>query len=245
MYPEEPNFRLPPEFQGFNPRAAMRNYERNLPHWRQPGATYFLTFRLNDSVPLAVTEEVRREREAWQHRLQLEREQHDGDVTEDSWELYQAFLVRTWRRLEHVMDSGHGSCLLRDPRIREVVSSALTYFHQDRADTHGYVVMPNHVHVLVRPLGEWQPEQLLHSWKSYTAHEINKRFGHAESLWQEDTWNRIVRDDEHWHRVMRYQWRNPRHARLLQGQSTVWVWDQLIDTSCSRLREDGFDEEPW
>ena len=39
----------------------MRVYERNLPHWRQEGGTYFVTFRLADSLPASVAEDVLRE----------------------------------------------------------------------------------------------------------------------------------------------------------------------------------------
>lgn len=245
MHPLEEHFRLPTSFRGFNPRAATRIYHRNLPHWRQPGATYFLTFRLGDSVPQDVLDEVQRERVAWHRRLDEERAKHGDNLPEEILEDYEAFLLRVYRRLEKAMDAGHGSCLLRDSKTREMVSNALLFFHQQRCETQGFVIMPNHVHLCVRPLGEWQPEQLLHSWKSFTTHEINKRLGREGSLWQEDTWDRIVRDDAHWFRVMRYIMRNPGNAKLLHEQSTVWVWNEMLDVNAFVVREDAPDEEPW
>ena len=245
MHALEEHLRLPMNFRGFNSHAAMRIYQRNLPHWRQPGATYFITFRLGDSVPADVLDEVQRERDTWHRRLAEERAKHGDPIPEEILEDYQAFLVRTCRRLEKVMDTGHGSCLLRDPKTRAVVSDALLFFHKERCEMHGFVVMPNHVHLAVQPLGDWQPEQLLHSWKSYTANQINQLAGRAGSLWQEDTWDRIVRDDAHWFRVMRYIMRNPGIAKLLDGESTVWVSNEVLDVNAFAVHEDAPDDEPW
>jgi putative transposase len=167
MHPLEPQLRLPATFRRFNPRAAMRVYQRNLPHWRQPGATYFLTFRLGDSLPTEVVDEVRRERASWRQQLEKARAKHGGDVPEDLMDEYQAFLLRTYRRMEKVMDAGHGACMLRDASIRKIVNDALLYFHNQRYEMHSFVVMPNHVHVCVRPLEEWQPEELLKTWKGF------------------------------------------------------------------------------
>ncbi len=44
------NLPLPPGFQGLHPDKTVKMYERHLPHWRQDGATYFVTFRLGDSL---------------------------------------------------------------------------------------------------------------------------------------------------------------------------------------------------
>ena len=237
-------FKLPPDFAPFNPRRAFRNYERNLPHWRQPGATYFLTFRLQDSLPQSVINELEVEREIWRCRIAAELARNDGKLCAQTDEDYEAFLVRRCRRIESVMDEGHGDCLLKQSLHREVVEKALLHFHDKRCDMHSFVVMPNHVHVAVRPLGEWHPEQLLHSWKRFTAREINAQRGQTGQLWQEDTWNRVVRNEEHWLRVMRYIVRNPVKAKLWNGESTVWVNPHVVGDD-ARLRENAFEEEPW
>ncbi len=194
--------KLPDDLQGFDPEGAFRNYERNLPHWRQPGASYFLTFRLHDSLPQAVVEEMRAEREAWRQRIARELAQHDGAMTASTEEEYEAFQLRAARRLERLMDEGHGECVLKQPPLREIVATALLHFQGERYAMHGFAVMPNHVHLAVKPLADWQPEDLLHSWKRFTAREINRRLGREGQLWQRDTWNRIIRDAAHWQRVM-------------------------------------------
>ena len=48
----------PPGFRGLDPNKSLRIYTRHLPHWRQDGATYFVTFRLADSLPEAKLIEI-------------------------------------------------------------------------------------------------------------------------------------------------------------------------------------------
>ena len=90
------------------------------------------------------------------------------------------------------MDQCHGSSLLRQPSIRRIVTDALLFFENERSTLHGFVLMPNHVHLAARALGDWQIEDVLKSWKGFTSREINKLTGQKGQLWQEDNWNRVI-----------------------------------------------------
>lgn len=52
-------------FQPYNNRLETRIYRRNLPHWRQIGCTYFVTFRLGDSIPAPILQAWEEERRIW------------------------------------------------------------------------------------------------------------------------------------------------------------------------------------
>lgn len=52
------NLSAPPEFQGLRDDLPLTVYFRHLPHWRQEGATYFVTFRLIDALPKAKLHEL-------------------------------------------------------------------------------------------------------------------------------------------------------------------------------------------
>jgi hypothetical protein len=54
-----------PPFIPFDERQAVRIYQRNLPHWRQDGVTYFVTFRLGDSIPEAIRLKWEEEKKLW------------------------------------------------------------------------------------------------------------------------------------------------------------------------------------
>ncbi|MBE2203790.1 MAG: transposase [Chthoniobacterales bacterium] len=219
-----PDFTIPEDFQGFDCRGVFWNYERNLPHWRQPGATYFVTFRLNDSLPCKAVDEAKREKEEWNRLLA-------GQITPDErvQEEFAVWQRRNWQKAEALMDECHGSCVLRQPPMRQVVVNSLTHFEGARHHMHGLVVMPNHVHLACQPWEGWEMEDLLQSWKGFTSRAIAKMTGQCGRLWQHDNWNRIIRDEAHWQRVMRYIAHNPEKAKLYEDESTLWIAKQCRD----------------
>jgi type I restriction enzyme R subunit len=67
--------------------------------------------------------------------------------------------------------------VLAQMELKQVVEGALRHFDGDRYQLGEFVVMPNHVHAPATPFGEHELSDILHSWKSFTAHAINKRWG--------------------------------------------------------------------
>ena len=112
-------------------------------------------------------------------------------------------------RFEELLDDCHGSCLLREPARREVVTTALHHFDGERYELGAYVVMPNHVHVLFRLLGETVMEKVIHSWKLFSARRINIMSGRSGQLWQAECWDRLMRSQAQYDWTVRYIQRNP------------------------------------
>ncbi len=88
--------------------------------------------------------------------------------------------------------------------------SALRHFDRQRYHLLAWVVMNDHVHVLVMPLGSCQLQDIVHGWKSYTAIRIQRARGIAGPLWQEEYFDRIVRDDREFLYTAEYILNNPR-----------------------------------
>jgi REP element-mobilizing transposase RayT len=93
-----------------------------------------------------------------------------------------------------------------------------SFWDSQRYELGDWVVMPNHVHVLFRPLGEHRLPDILQSWKSFTAKAINKALGRTGSVWQEDYWDRLIRNERHLHAVQRYIAGNPAKAGLRERE---------------------------
>jgi REP element-mobilizing transposase RayT len=214
------NLPPPPGFQGLHPDKPVTMYMRHLPHWRQEGATYFVTFRLNDSLPQAKLDELE------QMRLEWER-QHPPPRTDAQLE---QLSHETIRRVEQWLDQGIGSCRLKDRTIAKLVIDAMHHFDSQRYELGSYVVMPNHVHGIVRPLlSEDEPlERILQSWKRHSAREINRRFGLTGHLWQDESFDRIIRDEEHLWRVIQYIGANPGKAGLSRDQCAIWIRPEWV-----------------
>ena len=199
-------------FLPLSERGEIQHTANRLPHREQEGRAYFLTFRLADSLPAELLDQWERERANW---FSLHPEPW-SPVEEEEYHL------RFSGRLERALDEGHGSCVLRQSEIAEKVGDALAFFEGDRYQQLAWTVMPNHVHVLFAPLGEWTLQNLLHSWKSFTAKAINALLHTTGSLWQKDYFDRLIRDADHFGNCVRYIRRNPAHAHLKPGEFLHW-----------------------
>ena len=112
------------------------------------------------------------------------------------WTLKGSTYFVTWRLLENI-----GT--LSDAE-RELVVNSLLHFQDERYRLLAYVVMDDHVHVIVRPLGDYTLSSLIHSWKSYTANQINVQRGAQGALWQADRFDRIIRSERELLQKMQY-----------------------------------------
>ncbi len=205
-----------------HPDKPLHMYQRHLPHWRQAGATYFVTFRLADSLPQNKIDELKAHRTEWERRNLPPRSK---DQWEDLWR-------ETFARVDRWLDAGAGSCLLRETPVRTIVVDSLHYFDNGRYELGSHVVMPNHVHLVIRPFeqDERALERITHSWKGHTSQEINKLLALRGPIWQEESFDRIVRDEEHLWRTIQYIGRNPRKAGIARESYALWIrpsWEEL------------------
>ncbi|MDP3073473.1 MAG: transposase [Opitutaceae bacterium] len=184
-----------PAFQPFDPRGPLTQSWRNLPHWDQPGATYFLTFRLADSLPAAA-------------RARLAEMRDLNDAESFAW-------------IERHLDAGAGSCVFAQPENAAMMAAALRHFDGTRYELGAYAVMPNHVHALVRPLGGETRAKVVHAWKSYSARELQRAGVQHGHVWQEEGFDRIVRDESELRRFHDYILANPTVARLPAGTFVI------------------------
>lgn len=219
----------PPNFVGLNPNATIDVYTRNLPHWRQDGATYFVTFRLADSLPKECIEELQAIKREWTNSI--ERNERATVISDDEKQCESEKLARiTFEKTERWLDQGYGSCVFRDRGLRAVLTDSFQFFDEERYELGCYVIMPNHVHVVMRPFKGFALEKILQSQKRHASREINKINRTEGKFWQEESHNRIIRDAEHLWRCVQYIGRNPRKANLREGEFTHYVrldWQRL------------------
>ena len=216
------NLAPPPGFRGFLEHIPMLVYERNLPHWRQDGATYFVTFRLADSLPNSKLEELRLFKKEWELNNPPPR----------SYEMLDEIAREMFRRIEGWLDQGFGSCVLKNPKLSKHIVDSMHKRDGTEFELGCYVVMSNHVHAIVRPLkpSDNDLEMILGAWKGSSACEINRDRGDAGTLWLQESYDRIIRDEDHLWRVIQYIGRNPKNAGLDPSKTPLWIrpeWKEL------------------
>ena len=165
----------------------MREYARRLPHWDVPGQPLFVTFRLYGTLPLS--------RAFPPTRLSAGR----------------AFVA-----MDRLLDeAGSGPTYLRRPEIAQIVVDALHYGERrlQRYELHAYVIMSNHVHLLVTPRVtslEW-----LGPLKGYTAHRANQFLAREGPFWQDESYDHLVRNPVEFEKIRAYIEYNPVKAGIV------------------------------
>jgi REP element-mobilizing transposase RayT len=167
-------------------------YRRRLPHVRQTDRSIFLTWRLFDSLP--------------------SNRNFDAAALTSG----QAFAA-----LDRLLDDARsGRLYLRQPTIADIVVEAIHYNANLLRHylLHAFVVMPNHVHLLMTPAIELP--KLTKSLKGITAKRANvalRRTG--QPFWQEESYDRVVRGPEEFAGIRSYIEENPVRAGLVNNAS--------------------------
>jgi type I restriction enzyme R subunit len=187
----------------FDPLAGILQSGEKLPHWQQGAALQFVTFRLADALPRQKLEIWREERSKWQAH-------HPGRLTGIQ---KQEFDERFSERIEEWLDSGAGSCALRAPAARKILADILMRYQGLRVEHHAWVIMPNHVHLLFQPRAA--VASLVKAWKGASARAIG-----TGNFWQKNYRDTLIRDADHYRRVVRYIRNNP--AKIPSGDFSLW-----------------------
>ena len=174
----------------------------SVPH-RENKALQSITFRLYDSLPKEVIEEI---------KLKL-----DINEDDDSYDSIQYQRLR--QKIAEYEDAGYGQCFLRDERIAAIMQDTLKHFDGERYQLICWCIMPNHVHVLIEVNEGWSLSRIMHGWRSYTAKEANRILGRTGKFWMEEYYDRYIRDDNHLQKTINYILNNPANAGLDE-----WPW---------------------
>lgn len=178
----------------------MTYYERNLPHWHPPGASIFLTWRLHGSLPATL--------------FPHQRAKSDGEP------FGQAF-----RRMDAALDrAARGPAWLKERAVAECVTVMIERGASEfrRYRFHAFVVMANHVHLLITPL--CPVARLANSLKGTSARECNKILGRTWShFWQDESFDHWIRTTGEFTRIRTYMEQNPVTAALV-GAAEEWPW---------------------
>ena len=196
----------------FNEFVATIKTRNNLPHWQQDGATFFVTYILNDSIPQELMASWFSRKETW---LLANPKPWDDETDAE----YHAKFSMEMKRM---MDSGYGACVLRSREHAEIVREEFGKHDGERYMLHSWVVMPNHVHVLFSLAEVTRLEKVVGGWKRISSRRINESLGQEGALLQKDYFDRMIRDWEHMFRAARYIHRNPVKAGLGEGESLLY-----------------------
>jgi len=173
-----------------------------LPHLDSPELIQAVTFRLGDAVPKSVVD-------GWKRELERDSKPQQDRILRE--------------RIARFEDAGHGACHFRNPSHASILQNALLHFDGDRYRLLEWCVMPNHAHILVHGPEGSRLGDLVKTWKTFSAREINRLLGTEGSLWAKDYHDRYIRDEKHLASARAYIRNNPVKAGLCL-KAEDWQW---------------------
>lgn len=189
-------------------------YKRRLPHIQVAGATYFITFRLTNSLPLEAL-----------HKLTEERQRINRLPERQKESAHCAWFTKYDEYLDQAL---HGNLFLKTEQVAHMVAESILFRDGEVYDLISYCIMLNHVHLVCTPLEKlagtyYGLTEILHSLKRHTAREANKILQRSGTFWQDESYDHIIRDDAELERIVKYILYDPVKAKLVKEQ-VDWKW---------------------
>jgi REP element-mobilizing transposase RayT len=158
-----------------------------LPHLKAYNGIYAVTFRLHDSLPAHFLEQMA--------GLPVEAKSEEIEIN---------------------LNKGLGDCWLAKPVVADMLKSVLLQKHQQDYYVHAWVIMPNHVHLLLQPLGDILLSDCLQAIKSISAHHANFLLERSGAFWQRESYDHLVRNEADFNHALEYIAQNPVKANLVK-----------------------------
>jgi putative transposase len=183
-------------------------YRRNLPHLQPQTGTFFITFRLVDSISNLLIKQLQEQ--------QVAKERNISQNT--PFENWHTEIQNSRKRYFAIFDahldtSPQGNQWLKNPEIARIVADAMHFRNQKEYDLIAYCIMSNHVHMVVSyenyPQKDKQLYHTLQSLKRHTATQCNKILARRNSFWQKESYDHLARNNEELKNIVRYVLNNP------------------------------------
>ena len=183
-------------------------HRRNLPHLHPSVGTFFITFRLAGSLPAGVIKRLREEVE--------EQEKSKKKIKNQK-----GFFAQYDDLLDNAKNGVH---YVSNPTIATLCKNQLHYYDGKEYDLIAYCIMSNHVHVVyLLKENSRSISQIMHSIKRYTAKESNKILKREGKFWQDESFDRLVRDETELRKIVNYVINNPVKTGLINNWEE-WKW---------------------
>ncbi len=180
---------------------SLTFHRRNLPHYYQPNSTYFITFRIKDSIPL--------------DKLLLINNKYEDirlkNIT-DSGKINQNYFIE----YDDLLHNCNLQLYLHNTNLAEIVKHEIHKNDNKDYKLICYSIMPNHVHLVFHLLENSKGiSTIMHSIKRVSAYRINKYLGKNGNFWQSESYDHIVRDNDELNKIIEYTLMNPVKAGIV------------------------------
>jgi len=177
-------------------------HRRNLPHLYYNEGKYFITFRLAGSLPVEFLERLHKEFNSSKEKPNLKGK-------------------KIFKKYDVLLDKGEfGKKYLSIPEIAETVRRAIIYEEIKNITVICYCIMPNHVHLVFELLKNNKGiSKIMQSIKRVSSKRSNEFLRRTGRFWQDESFDRWIRDDKELFNIIHYVLENPVNAGLVDDWS--------------------------
>jgi len=210
------------------------HYIRNLPHFQPGGYVFFITSRLACTIPHQIFKKNK-----YKYNDSIKYISEMNDVKKKA-ALYHQIQQDEFLRYEKILHSAkYGNVWLKDPAIALILSNALHFHDKNRYDLFAFTIMPNHFHVILKPIeiksekkntsiekDYFSLENIMRSIKGFSGKEANKYLGKKGAFWQHENYDHVIRNNDELLRTINYILSNPVKAGLCKTVND-WEWNYI------------------
>ncbi|MEO5946770.1 MAG: transposase [Chitinophagaceae bacterium] len=203
-------------------------YKRKLPHWQPEEEKFFITYRLAGSLPITVIEKLK-------EQYLLQKDDSHSQSNEQKAILKENYFTAFENQLENNLNKPHW---LKDEAIAKTVMDSLIFRDKEHYTLWAVCIMNNHVHILISTLpGSPLLNVILQNHKKFTAVQSNKLLNRTGKFWEEESFDTLIRNNDHYYNCVNYILQNPVKAGLVKKWQD-WQWTYLHPELVKEFRLD-------
>ncbi len=213
-------------------------YRHILPHFQKPGQAYFVTWLLKDAIPAKSLVRYTLQLKIINSQIDLFKTQTADQSVIDNLKIEYNLVRKKYIKAFHdQLDNARNPYIdLSRQENTQIIIQTLQYWEGEKLKNIAFSIMPNHVHwvfELFKTDKNGKPvflQDILQSVKRFSAHKINKSECRQGALWQKESFDTTLRDENHMYYAVRYTLNNPIKAGLVSEWSN-WpgTWNGYTD----------------
>ncbi len=211
-------------------------YRRNLPHFVFDNSTYFITSRLTGSLPINI---IRQLQTRYENDIKSLNSYKDIKMKKlKGQEIKESYFTNFD---EDLYKLSNGPYWLSNDKIAKIVSDALHFKDKKVFDLIAYTIMPNHIHIIIKPtkddliksneriydsnnIPKYPLGDIMKSFKGFTSRNCNKILNRSGPFWHHENYDHIIRDYNELIDKINYVLENPVKAGLVNSWEK-WKWN--------------------
>ena len=211
-------------------------YKHFLPHFQQPGQAYFVTWNLKDVIPKKALSRYTDDLDILKAQIDLYKSQHSDDsIIKKLTAQYILTRKKYIKAYDDLLALNKNRVVdLSKPENLNIIIEAIRFWEGKKLQNYACCIMPNHVHWIFKIMEndlEGNPiylQDIMHSVKRQTAIKINKFEGRSGALWQKESFDTTIRNEEHLYYAIEYTLNNPLNAGLATNRND-WPGNFIFD----------------